>query len=619
MNLSATISKIPGSFITNGDGLLQHMSNNLNEWLGYSPIELIGESFTKIFAKTFEEKLLCGHLNSFISGAEHADEYHLLHKNGHTIPVWINAVSIVNADGNALRFFTLNKMPGNNEPLTAGNQENNLAEAALEFLINYSEECFVMVDNNLTIIRFNKQFYTLYKKYLGKEITIGGCILDYSKDDQKQDLKELYVKALQGETIETELEIPIYNDKPVFFYLKYKPLRDNTGNVIGVFVSGFDITEKKIAQMALLQKQSEQELIYNTVNEIIFLIDVEEGNRFRFQSVNQSFLNSTGLPKEQVLNKYIEDVIPVNSYPVVLENYQKALQTGQPVSWEESSQYPTGEKTGIVTITPILNDKGACLQLLGSVHDITALKISGDKLEKLNAKLKYQAMALAESNLELERFAYVASHDLQEPLRMVSSFLQLLEKKYKDQLDETGSKYIYYAVDGAGRMQKLILDLLEYSRVNTNDDATGDTNMNAVTKEILHIMESKIKELNAIVEVGPLPVLALTRRTQMFQLMQNLISNAFKYHGANQLHISINAIEENNKWIISVKDNGIGFDEAFAEKVFIIFRRLHNKSEYSGTGIGLSICKKIVERYHGKIWAKTAPGKGSCFYFSISK
>ena len=202
---------------------------------------------------------------------------------------------------------------------------------------------------------------------------------------------------------------------------------------------------------------------------------------------------------------------------------------------------------------------------------------------------------------------------------MVSSFLKLLEQKYNGELDATAQKYIHFAVDGADRMKHLINDLLEYSRTGTNTDIPADTNMNEVMQEVMMVLHNSIREQHAVVEVDPLPVLHNTSKIQMFQLMQNLISNALKYHSERKPIIKIGARLVDESWVFSIKDNGIGIDPKFADKIFIIFQRLHNKTEFSGTGIGLSICKKIVEKHGGKIWVESTPGEGSIFYFSIPK
>ena len=199
---------------------------------------------------------------------------------------------------------------------------------------------------------------------------------------------------------------------------------------------------------------------------------------------------------------------------------------------------------------------------------------------------------------------------------MISSFLQLLQKKYFDQLDEKANQYIRYAVDGAERMKALILDLLEYSRLGTGKVAFESVNMCEVIKGVSEIFHDKIIASRGQIDIGEMPVV-MGDKVQLTQLMQNLISNALKYHGEAPPRVEVMAKEIDRGWQFSVKDNGIGIDPQFFDKIFIIFQRLHNKSDYSGTGIGLAICKKIVERHGGRIWVESSPGAGSTFHFTI--
>jgi two-component system CheB/CheR fusion protein len=255
---------------------------------------------------------------------------------------------------------------------------------------------------------------------------------------------------------------------------------------------------------------------------------------------------------------------------------------------------------------------------LSAIVDVTDRKRQENQLHLLNADLAKRAGELSTSNAELERFAYIASHDLQEPLRMVSSFLQLLQKRYKGQLDQKADQYIHYAVDGAERMKALIMDLLEYSRVGTGKDSFGEVDTAVVMQEVGDIFREKIIAARARVEIDLLPKI-WGDKVQISQLFQNLLSNALKYHSEKLPSIRVQAKEEATYWLFSVGDNGIGIDSQFFDKIFIIFQRLHNKSDYSGTGIGLAICKKIVERHGGRIWVESRPEEGSTFYFTISK
>jgi len=238
------------------------------------------------------------------------------------------------------------------------------------------------------------------------------------------------------------------------------------------------------------------------------------------------------------------------------------------------------------------------------------------RVEERTRELNERAKDLARSNSELQQFAYVASHELQEPLRMVTSFTQLLAKRYKGKLDGDAQEFIHYAVDGAMRMQALISDLLSYSRVGTQEKPFESVACDAVLDRVLQNLKIAIDESGAQVYRQALPEVTGDPQ-QLGQLFQNLLSNAIKFHKNDPPRVHVSAKRNGGDWTISVEDNGIGISAEHQDRIFVIFQRLHTKSEYSGTGIGLAVCKKIVERHGGRIWMEASAEKGATFCFTI--
>ncbi|MGQ0739968.1 MAG: sensor histidine kinase [Bacteroidota bacterium] len=272
----------------------------------------------------------------------------------------------------------------------------------------------------------------------------------------------------------------------------------------------------------------------------------------------------------------------------------------------------------LVNAEPLLDSTGKVKEVICSFSDITERKTAEEKLTWLYQNLEMRAFELATSNADLEKFVYAATHDLQEPLRRIGSFVQLLKKKYEKQLDEQASEYINYAVEGANRMKKLILDLLEYSKFSSSGKNLSDTDMNDVLKQVSGLLSKRLRDINGRLIAHPLPVV-FADPALITQLFENLVDNALKYRGDNAPIIQINCSEKNDKFVFSVSDNGIGIDTGYSEKIFNLFQRLHSNGAYEGTGVGLAICKKIVQLHRGDIWVTSEPGKGSTFYFTIPK
>ncbi|HEX9710679.1 MAG TPA: ATP-binding protein [Candidatus Thermoplasmatota archaeon] len=259
---------------------------------------------------------------------------------------------------------------------------------------------------------------------------------------------------------------------------------------------------------------------------------------------------------------------------------------------------------------------GKATWMVGAVHDLTDRKLGELQVLQSREELAAQAADLARSNAELEQFAYVASHDLQEPLRMVASYVQLIERRYKGKLDEDADDFIQYAVEGSNRMQALIQDLLAFSRVDTRGKEFVPTDLGEELDIARQNLEVAIEESGAVITNGPLPR-ARADPSQVGQLLQNLLANAIKFRGPEAPRIHVSG-QSNGRWCeITVKDNGIGIDPQYFDRIFLIFQRLHGREDYPGTGIGLAVCRRIVERHGGKIWVESAPGEGSAFHFTI--
>ncbi len=420
------------------------------------------------------------------------------------------------------------------------------------------------------------------------------------------------------------------------------PIFDSTNNILGTFALYYNriktptpeeestleraknlltiIIENKLSLEAVKESNRSYDLVALATNDAIWDWDLTTNIVVRTGKGLKILFGYEPAEADTDLDFWMKRVHPDEKTSVVSK--QKAY-LENPVNqyWEDEYRFRkiNGEYAFVFDRGYIIrNEDGKAIRMIGATRDITERKQNEALLLELNNKLKQRADELAASNVELERFAYIASHDMQEPLRMISSFLQLFKKKYEDQLDETAEQYIHYAVDGADRMKRLIKDLLEYSKVGSNKENFEEVNTYNLVNEVVNVFLDRLEEMKGVITIGNLPQV-LANKTQLFQLFQNLIGNALKYAGNEPPRISIHCNEAPDYFQFSIQDNGIGIKPVFFEKIFVLFQRLHHKNEYGGTGIGLAVCKKIVERHKGRIWLESEPGKGSCFYFTISK
>ncbi|MBU1076873.1 MAG: PAS domain S-box protein [Spirochaetes bacterium] len=380
------------------------------------------------------------------------------------------------------------------------------------------------------------------------------------------------------------------------------PVSDKNGNITGVMGVFWDITEQKQAGERL-RKQWEMFLaIMDNFPEILYVADPKT---YKVLFVNKNFKEMLGHdPVGGICYQEFQGF----KKPCDFCTNKTIMESGKPYTWEYHN--PVLDYDFLITDQVIRWPDGRDVRFEMAIN-ITQRK----QMEK---ELKKTMEDLERSNRELEQFAYVASHDLQEPLRTVASFVQLLAQRYSDKLDKNAKEFIDFAVDGAKRMKELINDLLLFSRVGTHGNKPIAISVLKVVKGVLDSLQQSIKESKAIITYDKLPVLQADEN-QMIQLFQNLIGNALKFSKGPSPKVHISVKENKEFYTFSIKDNGIGIESQYFDRIFIIFQRLHDKSVYGGTGIGLAVCKRIVERHEGKIWVESNPDKGSTFYIRIPK
>jgi PAS domain S-box-containing protein len=425
----------------------------------------------------------------------------------------------------------------------------------------------------------------------------------------QEQLKDAIARAAQGELVRFEAEHILADQTAIFVDFTLKPVFDEGGKVIMLIPEGRDITDRRQAEIHLRQQEEFLKSIYDGTEQAIFVVDVNADQELHYASFNPVSERFAGVTNEQIQGKTPEEAFGEEFGSNLRHNYERSLQASTSVTYEEQLNFATHSIWTLTTLVPLRNEQDQIYRIIGTATDITDRK-------QAEVELQNQQQELARSNAELQQFAYVASHDLQEPLRMITSYLELLERRYKGQLDEKADKFIAYAVDGATRMQILINDLLSYSRVGTTGKDWASVDCEKIVQNVLSNLHLSIIQSHVVITHDVLPKVHADP-SQMTQLFQNLISNAIKFRRAEtpQIHIGVKCTD--GKWLFSVQDNGIGMEVQYLERIFIIFQRLHSKTEYPGTGIGLAVCKKIVERHGGNLRVESQPDRGSTFYFTI--
>jgi PAS domain S-box-containing protein len=543
-------------------------------------------------------------------------QYRFKHSDGHYI--WLEGTVT-----NLLQYEPINALIANYIDVTERKKAEEAARSErslLRTLIDNLPDPIYVKDNTGKKIIANKEDQ-LYMGVASEEEVLGKTDLELYPGDVGIRGHQCDQEIMQHGTavVMKEEQFVDKNNHHHWLLTSKIPLHNSLGETIGLVGIGREITQRKLIADELLKSNERFKYVLKATYDAIWDWDLLTG-ALTWGENFEKYFGHNPVDGNSNIEHWNEHAHP-DDFERVNNSILKTI-AGTENNWADQYRFKkqSGEYAFVIDRGIIIRDEaGHALRMIGAMHDITEQKKDEENVKRLNNELAEKAAALTNSNKELEKFAYVASHDLQEPLRMVTSFLGLLEKNCKPVLDEHALTYIRFAVDGASRMKILIQDLLEYSRVSSTNAATGNTDMNLVMREVKELFMITAAELGAKIEVSNLPVLPGTRKMLMVQLMQNLVGNALKYHSKLRPEIYINVAERENDWLFSVADNGIGIDPLYADKIFVIFQRLHTNHEFSGTGIGLSICKKIVEIHGGTIWVSANNTAGSVFNFTIKK
>jgi PAS domain S-box-containing protein len=491
------------------------------------------------------------------------------------------------------------RMMGTIEDITE-HKEEQLAKEHYAAIIASSDDAIYSMDLDGIITSWNDAAARIYgysrDEIIGKP---NALLIPKSHLDEEGTVIQMLMAGGRTEHYET-----IRLTKPgnlISVSLTASAINDKSGKIVGISKIARDITEQKLAKDAV---RSQAELL-NLSHDTIMVRDLDGTIRYWNHGAEEMY----GFTQQEVIGQISHNLLKTVFPKSLADLEQEILENGR---WEgELTRYTKDGRNVVVSSRHSLkrDEQGM---------PIAVLEINNDISERKKAEQKQLALAeeLKRSNTELQQFASVASHDLQEPLRGVTSCLEIIEDTCKDKLDDEDKELFRHAVDGASRMHTLIDDLLSLSRVTTKGRLSRPVDLSTVVERVLENLKFSIKECGATITRDTLPVIGADS-TQLNQLFQNLISNAIKFRGSKLPQIHIKAERQDGNWLFAVCDNGIGFEQAYMDKIFLPFQRLHNRGKYPGNGIGLAICKKIVERHGGNIWAESEPGVGTTFYFTM--
>ncbi len=596
---------------TDADGIIKTFNLAAQQLLGYSLEEVVGkltpeiihdplemEQRSEVLSQELGVKIKPG-FEVFVAlarrGIADENEWTYIRKDGSRFPVLLSVTALYDSEANINGFLGIAQDISDRKQAEKELRELNTA-------MQNAVEGISRLDIEGRYVNVNRAY--AHKFGYEPEEMIGMEWKPILHPDDVEMLSLAYQEMLTLGKVEVEARGVRKNGS--FFYKQITMVKacDKKWIFNGYHCFMKDITERKLTERALQESESKYRQIVELAEEGIWVID----SNARTTYVNHAMARMLGYTESEMFGESLFDFMDEEAKKLANDNIDRRKQ-----GITERHEFRLKSKDGkdvwtYMSTSPVMDEKGNLLSCCALVYNITERKDSEQQMLQLTTDLK-------RSNQELEQFAYVASHDLQEPLRAVTSYTQLLAQRYQGNLDAKADKYINHIVDGASRMQQLINDLLAYSRLGTRAQEFQVADCNAAVAQSLCNLEIAIAETKAIITYESLPTV-MADEFQLVQLFQNLIGNAIKFcQDVPIIHIS--AIIQDNEWLFSVRDNGIGIDSEYADRIFVIFGRLHSRREYLGTGIGLAMCKRIVERHSGRIWVESQSGEGATFYFTI--
>jgi PAS domain S-box-containing protein len=483
-------------------------------------------------------------------------------------------------------------------------ERNSEYKARLAAIVESSDDAIISKDLNGMILSWNGGAERIFG-YQAEEV-VGKHISVIAPEDRLDEIAAILGRISRGERVDHfQTRRKTKDGRTLDISLTVSPIRDAEGTIIGASKVARDIT----GQQRLSELQELLAAIVESSDDAIISKDLEGNIRSWNRGAEQLF----GYTAAEILGKHISTLAAperIDEIPDILDRIKR----GERVDHFETKRRTKGGRilTVSLTVSPIRDSSGVVIGASKVARDITEREVQERALREAND-------ALSRSNADLQQFAYSASHDLQEPLRMVATYSEMLKREFGDKLGPDGVEYIGYTLQGALRMDRLLKDLRAYTLATTSSqEAVGDVDAGEILDKALADLGAAIMDSGATITRTSMPQVRL-HEFQLEQIFQNLVGNAIRYRGSAPPQILVSAIRQGQEWLFSVQDNGIGIDSQYKEQVFDLFKRLHSAAQYPGTGMGLAICKRIVERAKGRIWVDSDPGRGSTFFFTLPR